>query len=96
MNKIMNQFHLILIYTAVFLLMAPCATAQDGQTNKYGLRVINNAAELRKSIGNDSSKMMVNLKKSIPGLVIDLPGVAIDLTIVDTHNGQEMDMGDRL
>ena len=72
MNKIMNQFQLALIYTAVFLFTGAGATAQIGQPNKYGLVVISNTSDLINSIGNDSSKIMVDLGKRIPGLVVDL------------------------
>jgi len=68
----MNQFQLSGIYVVVFLLMITGVTAQDTQPNKYGLKVIASAEELKKSIANDPSKAMADLKKNLPGLVVDL------------------------
>ena len=72
MNKIMKQFQLLLISFVVFLLTATTATAQDGSLNKYGLNVIGNSEAFNNSIANAPSKAMVDLKKSLPGLVVDL------------------------
>ncbi len=68
----MKQFQLSVIYVVVFLLMVTGATAQEGQLNKYGLRVIGSVEEYQKSISDDPSKALTDLKKSVPGLVVDL------------------------
>lgn len=71
-NKIMNRLQLLLLSLPVFLLIHLPAAAQDSSTNKYGLKIISNAAAFRKSISNDPSKAMVDLSKVIPKLVVDL------------------------
>jgi len=68
----MKQIQLLLICSVVFLLTTSAANAQDGQANKYGLKVITNVEDLKNSIANSPSKAMTDLKKSIPGLVVDM------------------------
>lgn len=68
----MNRFQLSGIYGVVFLLTINMATAQDLQPDKYGLKVIGNPREFKKSISHDPSKAMTDLSKSLPGLVVDL------------------------
>jgi len=53
----------------VFLLSTGAANAQE---NKYGLKVITAVEELKNSIASNSSKAMVDLKKNIAGLVVDM------------------------
>lgn len=72
MNKITNRFQLILIYGIVFMLTAPASFAQDSLLNKYGLWVIKDINQLQKTIYHDAAKAMVDIKKAIPGLQLDL------------------------
>ena len=46
--------------------------AQSKIINKYGLVVINSTKVLQKEINADSSKKMIDLKKEIPGINLDL------------------------
>ena len=74
----MNQFQLSGIYVAVFFLMITSATAQDTRLNKYGLKVISNTEDLKKSIADNPAKAMTDLKKNVPGLVVDLRYASAD------------------
>lgn len=71
-NKIILRFQSVLIFGIVFMLSPFCAASQDTVLNKYGLWVINSPAQLRKTIQYDPSKAMTDLKKKIPGIVLDL------------------------
>jgi D-alanyl-D-alanine dipeptidase len=79
MNKIIHRFELIPICGIVFLLSTLHAAAQlvpanreDTVLNKYGLWVIRTTAQLQKTQQHDPAKAMTDLKKKIPGLVLDL------------------------
>lgn len=72
MNKIILRFHLTLIYVIVFLLTIPQGKAQDTALNKYGLWVITELAQLEKTVKLTPSKAMIDLKKFIPGLVLEV------------------------
>lgn len=72
MNKIIHRFQLILIYGFVFLGSAFTSAAQDTVLNKYGLWVIGTVEQLQKTQLHNPSKAMINLKKMVPGLVLDL------------------------
>jgi len=71
-NKIILRFQSVLIFGILFMLAPFCAVSQDTVLNKYGLWVINSPALLRKTILHDPSKAMIDLKKKIPGIVLDL------------------------
>ncbi len=42
------------------------------QVNPHGLTIIETVADYKKSLAADSSKRMVDLKKAVPGIVLDL------------------------
>lgn len=71
-NKITHRFQLILIYSIVFMLIVPASFAQDSLLNKYGLWVIKDINQLQKTINHDAGKAMIDIKKAIPGLQLDL------------------------
>jgi len=71
-NKIILRFQSVLIFGIVFMSAPFCAVSQDTVLNKYGLWVINSPAMLKKTIQHDPSKAMIDLKKKIPGIVLDL------------------------
>ncbi len=61
-----------LFVLSYFILTFSCsAVAQSRSTNEYGLTVIKTVKELRKSIKNNPSAEMVNVKKYIPAVVFD-------------------------
>jgi len=72
MNKIIHRFEIQVICCIVFLLTSIVTAAQDSVLNKYGLRVISSVKELQKTIIQNSAKQMVDLKKRIPALILDL------------------------
>ncbi len=71
-NKIILRFQSILISGIVFLLIPGDAVAQDTVLNKYGLWVIHSSTDLKKTMRNAPQKAMIDLKKNIPGMVLDL------------------------
>ena len=72
MGKIINSCY-IKPACLLFLLTAPLNNhAQDTALNKYGLWVISSARHYRASVGKHPGKAMVDLKKSVPGLLFDL------------------------
>jgi zinc D-Ala-D-Ala dipeptidase len=48
------------------------AVSQETNLSKYGVLVIDKLTEYQSSIRNDSAKKMVELRKTIPGIVYDL------------------------
>jgi zinc D-Ala-D-Ala dipeptidase len=79
MNKIVIRLEFIAIYAVVFLLTPATSAAQqarivkvDTVLNKYGLWVIGSAIQLQKMAAKNPVKQLVNLKKYIPGIVLDL------------------------
>jgi zinc D-Ala-D-Ala dipeptidase len=73
MNKIMQGFQITLTCTVFFLSTAPkCTAQQDTVLNKYGLWVISSISTLQKTVRHNADKEMVDLKKAIPGILLDL------------------------
>jgi len=72
MNKVILRFQLFLILTGFFILISAGLPAQDTVLNKYGLWVISDVAKLQKMASINHAKAMVDLKKTIPGLQMDL------------------------
>ena len=57
----------------LFLLAGGMTTVAAAQVqNKYGLQIISQPAILEKMIQEDSNRALVNLKKFIPGIVLDI------------------------
>ncbi|MGB4845665.1 MAG: M15 family metallopeptidase [Ferruginibacter sp.] len=54
------------------MLIVHVSAAQDTVLNKYGLWVIADMQQLQKTIEHDARKEMIDLKKAIPGLLLDL------------------------
>ncbi len=79
MNKIIHRFQFTAICTVVFLLTPVVSTAQaataaglDTVLNKYGLWVIHSPALLQKMVATNPVKQMIDLKKTVPGVILDL------------------------
>jgi zinc D-Ala-D-Ala dipeptidase len=79
MNKIIHRLQFLAVCTVVFLLTSVTTAAQiarkvktDTVLNKYGLWVIHSAQQLQKMAADNQAKKMVDLKKNIPGIVLDL------------------------
>lgn len=71
-NKIILRFQLFLLYVIIFALGVPVVSAQDTVLNKYGLWVIQDIQQLQKTVDQDPSKAMTDLKKLHPKLLLDL------------------------
>ena len=72
MIKVIHQNHILAFYLMVFSLIPFCADAQDYLLNKYGLWVISSFSQFQKTVKENDGKTIVDLKKVIPGIVIDL------------------------
>ena len=70
--KIGIRFRYVLIFCILFITPFCSLLAQDTALNKYGLKVIDNVTAFNKSIAGQPNKMMVDVKKSIDNIVIDL------------------------
>ena len=70
--KINNSLKKILMVSIIFHFADVSATAQSNIGNKYGLNVVDNVKILQTEIANDSNKKMIDIKKAIPSLIIDL------------------------
>lgn len=66
--------HLLLLvfFAAVFFLRPANASAQNIEPNKYGLKVITKVADYKQTVAKDTSKKLADLKKAVPGIVLDL------------------------
>jgi D-alanyl-D-alanine dipeptidase len=67
MNKILQQFRILKVL-CLFIFLHYSAQAQ----NKYGVTVIDNKDSYKRSIVQDSSKIMIELKSLSPEIVYDL------------------------
>ncbi|MBP6431914.1 MAG: M15 family metallopeptidase [Ferruginibacter sp.] len=65
----LQKLHIVLL---VFLCTQCTAYGQDTVLNKYGLWVISKWDDLQKTVQHNPSKQMVDIKKHIPNLVLDL------------------------
>lgn len=75
MNRICKIGYWLQISVVIFIfIFAGCTevAAQSKIINKYGLEVIKDTKILQKEIALDSNKQMVDLRKIIPQLVLDL------------------------
>ncbi len=60
------------IFAVVFLLTSVATVAQDTVLNKYGLWVIHSLPEYKRTVVKNPGKQMVDLKQSMPGIILDL------------------------
>ncbi len=60
------------IIAMLFIFAANTVAGQEPMLNKYGLFIVKNKKELKAEIAKDSGMAMIDLKKGIPGIVIDL------------------------
>jgi zinc D-Ala-D-Ala dipeptidase len=79
MDKIIHRLEFTAICTVVFLLTSVATAAQLARTvkmdtvlNKYGLWVIQSASQLQKMAIKNPAKQMVDVKKTIPAIILDL------------------------
>src|SRR5215204_5544643 len=67
MNKILQQIRILKVL-CLFIFLYHAAQAQ----NKYGLSVIDNKESYKRSIAQDSTKIMVELRALAPSIVYDI------------------------
>jgi zinc D-Ala-D-Ala dipeptidase len=73
MNKIIQARQLPMISLAIFLSTSfQPIRAQDTTFNRYGIWVIGMVAVLQKTVANNPNKAMLDLKKAVPGIALDL------------------------
>jgi D-alanyl-D-alanine dipeptidase len=70
--KINNRLKKILLISIIFHFVIIKVLAQSNIGNKYGLNVVDDVKVLQSEIVNDSNKKMIDIKKAIPSLVLDL------------------------
>jgi zinc D-Ala-D-Ala dipeptidase len=68
----MNSNKIKTLLVVLFLTIIHTSAAQDTVLNKYGLWVIKDIKIYQVSITNKTNKVLVNLKKTIPTLILDL------------------------
>lgn len=61
-----------MVIVMLFLLTGCVAVGQVPKTNKHGLHVVEKMAELKKMMATDSNMAMLNIRKIIPGIQLDL------------------------
>ncbi len=72
LNKVVIRLQMLHILALVFLLTPRTAFGQDTTLNKYGLWVISSTSILQKTINVNTNKSMIDIKKYIPTIVLDL------------------------
>ena len=70
--KINNPLKKILPISVISCFVVINVLAQSNIGNKYGLNVVDDVKLLQREIVNDSNKEMIDIKKEIPSLVLDL------------------------
>jgi D-alanyl-D-alanine dipeptidase len=70
--KINNSLKKILPISIIFHFAVINVLGQSNIGNKYGLNVVDDVKLLQSEIANDSNKKMIDMKKAIPSLILDL------------------------
>ncbi len=69
----MKQSKIFIRSLIIFLFISTLSIySQNSLKNKYGLNVINDLADYKKLIEEDSTKKLINLEKLIPGIILDI------------------------
>jgi D-alanyl-D-alanine dipeptidase len=76
MHKINNCLQVM--FLTIFLFTGTIISAQSNVVNKYGLYVVKDVKLLCRQMALDSNKQMVDLRKAIPALVLDLKYATTD------------------
>ncbi len=72
-DKTRKSMKWLQVSSIIFLFLNPYNTqAQTDSLNKYGLFVVNSAKVLQSEIASDSNKEMMDVKKAVPGVILDL------------------------
>jgi D-alanyl-D-alanine dipeptidase len=70
--QINNWLRILAVVSIIFLFKSIPVSAQSNVVNKYGLYVVNDVKLLQSEIALDSNKQMIDLRKVMPALVLDL------------------------
>lgn len=70
--KVNNSLKFLLLFSIIFHFIPIKILAQSNVGNKYGLNVVNDVKLLQGEIASDSGKKMIDIKKVIPSVIIDL------------------------
>jgi len=70
--KIRFQLQIFIVFAVIFFPTSNILFAQDTILNKYGLWVIKESRTLNSTIMSDNNKQMVDIKKLIPNIILDL------------------------
>ena len=71
-GKLRVWVRIILLFTINYFCFCPTLKAQQDQKNKYGLYIIDHIKNFRETVNADSNKRMLDVRKSLPGLTLDL------------------------
>ena len=71
-NRKLQYWLLLMFFVEGFFLPAHQASAQNIEPNKYGLKVITKVADYKQTVAGDTAKKFIDLKKVVPGIVLDL------------------------
>jgi zinc D-Ala-D-Ala dipeptidase len=74
--NIIQRFNILLIATTIFSTQADRCVAQSDENTE--LKVIGTETSYRRIIKNDSNQRMIDIQKSIPGIVLDLRYASTD------------------
>jgi zinc D-Ala-D-Ala dipeptidase len=69
--KIAHPLNIFLYIGVIFLICGP-ASAQEMTISKYGVPVLDKVAGYQQTVGQDSTKKMVELRLLMPGIIYDL------------------------
>ena len=70
--KIRFQLQIFIVFAVISFSTSNILFAQDTILNKYGLWVIKESRTLNSTIMSDNNKQMVDIKKLIPNIILDL------------------------
>ena len=70
--NINNSLKKLALFSTIIFLIRTDVLSQSNVGNKYGLFVVNDVKVLQSEIAADSNKQMLNVKKIIPSLLLDL------------------------
>ena len=77
-DKIRYWLQIVVVFSIIIFSASSYVSAQTNVFNKYGLLVIKDINILQKEIALDSNKQMLDLRKAIPGLTLDLKYATTD------------------
>lgn len=71
-GKLRVWVRIILLFNINYFYFCSTLKAQQDNKNKYGLYIIDHIKKFRETVDADSDKQMLDVRKSLPGLTLDL------------------------